>query len=74
MTDGYPAKHYSISLPADAEDKSLAALFHHVGNHLAKQPIQLDEVIAITFAKELPLDSDGDSDSDYDADFTIVWN
>jgi hypothetical protein len=65
---GYPARHYSISLPADAEDKSLAALFHHVGNHLADEPIPVEKVIAITFTSE------DDLDGEPDPHFTIVWS
>ncbi|MGC4937434.1 hypothetical protein [Kribbella sp. DT2] len=68
MTDGYPARHYSISLPADAEDKSLAALFHHVGNQLSREPIALEDIVAITFSNEVSLDGD------HDPDFTIVWS
>ncbi|WP_405061600.1 hypothetical protein OG474_08105 [Kribbella sp. NBC_01505] len=54
MTTGFPARHFSIGLPTDAEDQSLTALSRHVAKTLAADdPIQMDDMIALAFETEL---------------------
>jgi hypothetical protein len=58
MSTRYPCRHFSISLPTDAEDQSLTALFHHVAESLAgDDPISMDDLITIGFEKELGADA-----------------
>jgi hypothetical protein len=69
MTNAFPCKHFSIGLPAAAEDQSLTALFRHVSTVLAEdEPIPMDDLISISFETELG------SDAEYRGTFTIVFD